>query len=33
VSVPVKPGASDLRATLTFRAGRYGTRDALVVAR
>ena len=33
VSVPVKPGASDLRLTLTFRSGRYGTRDALTVAR
>jgi hypothetical protein len=33
VSVPVKPGASDLRLTLTFRSGRAGTRDALTVSR
>jgi hypothetical protein len=29
----VTPGASDLRLTLTFRSGRYGTRDALTVSR
>jgi hypothetical protein len=33
LKVPVKPGASDLHLTLTFRSGRYGTRDALTVAR
>jgi hypothetical protein len=33
VQVPVKAGASDLKLTLTFRSGRYGTRDALTVTR
>jgi hypothetical protein len=33
VQVPVKAGTSDLKLTLTFRSGRYGTRDALAITR
>jgi hypothetical protein len=29
----VKPGASDLKLKLTFRSGRYGTRDVVAVSR
>jgi hypothetical protein len=33
VAVPVKPGTTALKLTLTFRSGRYGTRDALSISR
>jgi hypothetical protein len=33
VAVPVKPGTTALKLTLTFRAGRSGTRDAVTVSR
>jgi hypothetical protein len=33
VAVPVKPGTADLKLTLTFRAGKSGSRDVVVVSR
>jgi hypothetical protein len=33
VAVPVKPGTADLKLTLTFRAGKSGSRDVVTVAR
>jgi hypothetical protein len=33
VAVPVKPGTTALKLTLTFRSGRYGTRDAVSISR
>ncbi len=33
VAVPVKPGTAGLKLTLTFRAGKSGTRDVVTIAR